>query len=256
MTNYGNNRLPWSGLVASVMAIGALGCVGGLVSPKLAYATEWLGLAGAEVGAQHSRYAYLGALLPLPPSPALGQGWVQRYWADWIEYRFDSNGEVQARSPGFSASLGYQQGGEQGYWGAYVGAGYRNTTLRPDRPDSGVRGSQSSVLLLVETEQRFSPGWRFAGTAQYDTAPRGYWTRVKLLHVAASGHYWHGPELILQGALKGDPDYRAMKIGYVLDEWRLGRNVSVNFKVGAIKTKGLATNGYAGVEFVGSFGKK
>lgn len=256
MTNYGDNRSPWSGLLASVMAIGVLGGAGGLMSPNLSYATEWIGLAGAEVGAKHSRYAYLGALIPLPSTPALGQGWVQRYWADWIEYRFESNGEVQARAPGFSASLGYQQGGEQGYWAAYVGAGYRNTTLRPDRPDSGVRGSQSSVLLLAETDQRLSPGWRFVGAAQFDAAPVGYWTRAKLLHVASSGRYWHGPELVLQGALKGDSDYRAMKVGYVLDEWRLGKSVTVNFKVGAIKTKGLATNGYAGIEFVGSFGKK
>ncbi len=248
-----DKRSPWSGLTAFLVITAGLGC-GDMVSPNLAYATEWIGLAGAEVGAKQSRYAYLGAVIPLPSTPALGQGWVQRYWMDWVEYRFESNGEVQARSPGFSASLGYQNAGDQGYWAVYMGAGYRNTTLRPDRPDAGARGSQSTVLVLVETDQQFSPAWRFVGAAQYDAGPEAYWTSVKLLHAAGSGRYWHGPELVFQGALKDDPDYRATKLGYVLAGWRLGNNVTVNFKVGAIKTKRLATNGYAGIEFVGSFG--
>jgi hypothetical protein len=59
-------------------------------------------------------------------------------------------------------------------------------------------------------------------------------------------------EIIFQG----DPDYKAYKLGLVLDELPVSSRVNLNFKLGAVKTKGLETDAYAGIELVGVFGNK
>ena len=68
------------------MAAGFLGMLAGLVTPISASANEWLGLTGVELGANHNTYAFAGAIAPLTSNTVLGQGWVQRYWLDWLEY--------------------------------------------------------------------------------------------------------------------------------------------------------------------------
>ena len=217
------------------------------------HAREWLGLTGLELAEHNNAYAFAGAILPLDPDTALGQGWVQRYWLDWVQYRFDSEGEeVRARAPGFSASLGYQQSDSQGYWAAYAGAGYRNTNLTPDRSTAKVRGGQSSLLFIGEVDRRPVKSWRFTGAVQRVFGPDSYWTRVKFLHDVPNGAFWHGAEIVFQG----DPDYRTVKAGYVLDEWGIGKGIMVNFKLGAAKTKGLRTGAYTGIELVAHFGAK
>lgn len=219
----------------------------------MARAQEWLGLTGLEVAGSHNAYLFAGVVKPLEPEIAPGQAWVQRYWFDWLQYRFDSDGqEVRANAPGASASLGYRRTDAAGYWAVYAGLGYRHTTLTPDRPNAEVRGGQASLQLLTEMDHRFMPNWRFAAAAQYAVGPDSYWTRFKLLHASMSNSWWHGAELIFQG----DPDYHATKIGYVLDEWPLSKQLNANFKLGAIKTKGIDTSAYVGVEFVGRFDAK
>lgn len=225
----------------------------GLTWPKLSNASEWLGLAGAEMAERGSAYAFAGAIVPLGPDAALGQGWVQRYWLDWVEYRFDSEGEqVRARAPGFSASLGYQNSDGAGSWAAYIGAGYRDTDLTPDRPNAKVRDAQSALLLLVETDRRFAETWRFTGAIQYSAGPDSYWSRAKFLNRSSADGPWWGWEIVFQG----DPDYKAYKLGLVLDEVSVTSRMSLNFKLGAIKTKGLETDAYAGIEMVGVFGSQ
>ncbi len=223
-----------------------------VVAPNYSFAREWLGLTGVELAEKHSAYAFAGAITPLAPNDALGQGWVQRYWLDWVQYRFDSDGEeIQARSPGFSASLGYQQSNTKGFWAGYAGAGLRNTTLTPDKSDADVRGRQGSLQLLGELDRRFVQTWRFVGAVQFALGPDSYWTRAKLLH-STSASVWPGVEIIFQG----DPDYHATKVGLVLDGMRVDKGITANFKVGAIKTTGIKAGGYAGIELVGSFGQK
>lgn len=225
----------------------------GLMWPTPSQAREWLGLAGLELAEQSSAYTFAGAVTPLDPDSALGQGWVQRYWLDWVKYRFDSEGEeVRARAPGFSASLGYQRSDNSGFWAAYAGAGYRNTDLTPDRPNAKVRGSQSALLLLGETDRRFAEEWRFAGAVQFSAGPDSYWSRAKFLNKSPGATFWQGIEIVYQG----DPDYKAYKLGSVLDELPVGRRVTANFKLGVVKTKGLKPDAYAGIEFVGFFGNK
>lgn len=225
----------------------------GLAWPGQSQAREWLGLAGTEMAEQGSAYAFAGAIVPLGTDAVLGQGWIQRYWLDWVEYRFDSEGEqVRARAPGFSASIGYQNSDGTGSWAAYAGAGYRDTDLTPDRPNAKVRDAQSSLLLLVETDRRFAEAWRFTGAIQYSAGPDSYWSRVKLLNRTSGAGPWWGWEIVFQG----DPDYKAYKFGLVLDELPVGNRTSVNFKLGVVKTQGLETDAYAGVELVGVFGNK
>lgn len=225
----------------------------GLASPAQSHARQWLGLTGLELAEQSNAYAFAGAVAPLDSNAAIGQGWVQRYWLDWVKYQFDSQGErVQAKAPGFSASLGYQQSDSTGFWAAYAGAGYRKTTLTPDRPNAEVRGSQSSLQLLGELDRRFAQDWRFAGAIQFSAGPDSYWSRAKFLNKSSSAAYWQGIEIVYQG----DPDYKAYKLGLVFDELPVGKDVSANFKVGANKTRGLKAIGYVGIEFVGMFGNK
>lgn len=225
----------------------------GLMWPAQSHAREWLGLTGLELAEQGTAYAFAGAITPLNPDTALGQGWVQRYWFDWVHYRFDSEGEqVRSRAPGFSASLGYQQSDSQGYWAAYAGAGYRNTRLTPDRPTAKVRGSQSAFLFIGEMDRRPVKDWRFTGAMQLAAGPDSYWTRLKILRHVSNGAFWGGAEMVFQG----DPDYRAIKAGFVLDEWGMGKGIAVNFKLGVAKTKGLETDAYSGIELVGHFDAK
>jgi len=238
---------------ATLKFFAGLACLSLLIAPLVkAWGKDWIGLGGMELAEENNNYAYLGAIAPLPGTPGLGQGWVQRYWIDWLQYSFDSGGVVRARSPGFSASLGYQRGDALGYWAAYAGAGYRNTTLDPDRPDASVRGGQASLPLLVEADRKMSPPWRFVGAAQYAFGPDSYWTRVKLLHATASGTFWHGPMLVFQG----DPDYHATKIGYTLDDWHLGKELTCTFKLGVIKQKDIDNRVFAGIELVKVFRAK
>ncbi len=215
-----------------------------------ARADNWIGLTGGEVAGDGNAYAFAGAIKPLGRGSKLGQGWVQRYWLDWAGYRFDVGGEeIRARAPGVSAAVGYQRGIAGGYMAGYVGLGYRDTRLSPDKPQVKARGGQSSFQMLGEIDRRINDQWRFTGAAHLAFGPDSYWTRAKFLFPTASGPYWRGVEIVFQG----DSDYRAVKAGYVLDEWRIGRGVNANFKLGILKTEGLATRAYAGIEFVKTF---
>ena len=249
----GGKRCRWSLVCLPIMAAGVLGMLAGLVTPISASANEWLGLTGVELGANRNIYAFAGAIAPLTSNTGLGQGWVQRYWLDWLEYGYDSEGEeIHAKAPGASALFGYQRSNSEGFWAGYAGAGYRNTTLNPDRPDAEVRGGQYALQLLGELDRRFAQSWRFTGAVQLALGPDSYWTRVKFLQKSSTATFWQGVEVVFQG----DPDYNAAKIGLVLDEWGVGKGVTANFKLGANKTTSLKTGGYAGIEFVGIFGGK
>ena len=238
---------------AATMSIyGVLAMTGQLLPANPAEAKEWLGLTGLEVGENNNAYAFAGALVPVAPDSSLGEGWVARYWLDWVEYRFTLDGnDVKANVPGFSASLGYQQKTTTGFIAAYAGAGIRNTTLSPPTQKADVRGLQTFLPILGELDSRFASDWRFAGAVQYSVGLGSYWSRFKILNKSASASVWKGIEVIFQG----DADYRANKIGFVFDELPVGDRVSANFKLGASKTQGVKRGGYVGIEFIGRFGE-
>jgi len=215
------------------MAAGVLGMLAGLVTPISATANEWLGLTGVELGANRNIYAFAGAIAPLTSDTGLGQGWVQRYWLDWLEYRYDSDGEeISAQAPGVSALLGYQRSNSKGFWAGYAGVGYRNTTLSPDRPDAEVRGPKAAC----NCSERWIAALPKAGACRAGASV--VWAGQLLDARQISAQLFHG--LLLAGGgghFQGDPDYHATKVGLVLDEWGVGKGVTANFKLGANKTR-------------------
>ena len=221
-----------------------------LLFPGTASAAGWLGLAGAEAGENHNAYAYVGAILPLGGQSELGNGWVQRYWLDWVRYRFNSDGtETQARAPGLSASFGRQGSDGDWHWGIYGGAGYRDTRLSPDNPSARMRGSQIYPLLAMDLSRYFAAKWRMDAAASFTFSPASYWSRVRVLHRLEDGVIYHGIELVEQG----DRDYHEYKVGYVIDGLKTSRSGSIGVKIGMDQTSGLAAGAYAGIEYVYAF---
>ncbi len=221
------------------------------LAPGRAFASDWLGLAGAEADENHGAYVYAGAVLPVGKNSVLGNGWVQRYWADWLAYRFQSSGvETLARAPGLSASLG-RQGQAGGWnWGSYGGLGYRDTRLSPDDPLVKVRGSQTYPLLSLELSRLISQAWRFDGITSFTFGPSSYWARVRVLHRFTGKSVYQGMEWVGQG----DRDYHGNKLGYVIDGLPAGNQGSIGFKIGMGKIQGLKAGAYAGIEYARSFG--
>ncbi|MHB8453207.1 MAG: glycosyltransferase family 2 protein [Acidiferrobacterales bacterium] len=225
--------------------------IAGFLLPGRVFAADWLGLAGAETDENHGAYLYAGAVLPVGKNSVLGNGWVQRYWADWLAYRFQSSGvETLARAPGVSASLG-RQGRISGWnWGIYGGLGYRDTRLSPDDPSVKVRGSQTYPLLSLELGRLIGQAWRFDGITSFTIGPSSYWARIRILHRLAGKSVYQGMEWVGQG----DRDYHGNKLGYVIDGLPAGNQGSIGFKIGVGKIQGLKAGAYAGIEYARSFG--
>ena len=116
-----------------------------------------LALAGAEYGGDNGYY-YAGLLAPLPGSD-LGNGFVQRYWVDWLRYEYDNgNRTITAKAPGAAAALGYARSTGQGSFSVYAGPVYRHTELSPDDRNSDVRGAQWGMNLSLQGEHRLDIG--------------------------------------------------------------------------------------------------
>ena len=143
-----------------------------------------LALAGAEYGGDNAYY-YAGLLVPFTGSD-LGNGFVQRYWVDWLRYEYDDgNQTVTAKAPGAAVALGYSRSVEPGSIGVYAGPVYRNTSLSPDDRDSDVRGGQWGMNLSLQGERKLDERWRANGIASYTTGTASYWTRGRPQRMAA-----------------------------------------------------------------------
>lgn len=212
-----------------------------------------LGLGGFEVSRGDNYYAYVGAIAPLRSSDSLGDGWVQRYWLDWLVYRFEADGRsFRARGPGVSASLGYQGMASGWAWAAYAGILYRDTTLRPDKVDASARGGQVGGIVSVEAMRQFESRWRMSGIATGTVEPDGYWTRLRLVCACFDDDIAPGGEVVFQG----DPDYRQVKAGLVVEGLRPGGELSMTIKLGVSKTKSLSAGAYGGIEVSRLFGER
>ena len=147
-----------------------------LVTAVQVLANDKLALAGAEYGGDNAYY-YAGLLAPFPGSN-LGNGFVQRYWVDWLRYEYDNSSQtITAKAPGVAVALGYSRSAASGSISVYAGPVYRNTNLSPDDPESDVRGAQWGVNLSLQAESRFDERWRANGIASYTTGTASYWTR-------------------------------------------------------------------------------
>lgn len=218
----------------------------GLTGAARAEPTE-LWLAGAETSGDAS-FMFLGYVAPVGEGH-LGDGLVQRYWIDWSRYRYDRAGtQIDASAPGVEAALGWQKGYESGWWAAYLGAAYRNTSLSPDDPTSAVRGSMLRPKLQLEGEFNLPAEWRISGIASYIGGQDAWFLRGRLLHGVPGDWRWGG-----EASWQGDPSYRANQQGAVLVLPRTAGGWDFGFKLGSRQVGGVAARAYAGIEAGAAF---
>lgn len=227
-----------AGLLAGVLASGAL-------------ADGRLLLAGTELRPEGERYAYLGAIMPLPGDNALGRGWVQRYWVDAVRYSYEVSNpalygvdrqRIRGSVTGLEAAVGYMfQAGDLGVAG-YAGVRHADTALSPDDPGSRIRGAKLWPKFQLEVNKPLASRWRSENIASYVVGLDGYWLRSRLMHTTHLGHD-AGPELVVVG----DRDFRALKLGMTYGGIRPTPDLSVSFR-GGIHLQTEATGPYVGVD--------
>jgi hypothetical protein len=220
-----------------------------LASP--AASAESLFLTGGEIS-KDGGYAYAAALVPFSGS-TLGNGFVHRYWVEYLTYEYiggAANQVIEAKAPGAEFALGYQKASPTGSVGAFAGAYYKDTELTPDDPTSKVRGSHLRLRLQLEGEHRFQDTWVANGIAAYVLGQEAYWFRARLLR-RVNGPIHAGVE----GVTQGDPDYQGHQVGLVLTGFEPVRRLSLGFKAGVKKIEGRPSNAYFGIELARPFGK-
>jgi hypothetical protein len=210
-----------------------------------ANAQERLVLFGGEV-ADAAYYSYFGTVLPFG-TRAGGRGWFQRYWVDAFGYEYDGGpGRVQADAYGLEAAVGYGGSSERGWWSTSLGLRYTDTSLDPDDPDAGARGSQLGGKFQLEAEGRIAEGWRLGGAASYSNEQNGYWVRGRLMHGAAAARAF-GVETVATGNDEAD----ATAVGLVASfqpgagsKWTIGLKAGYRFQDDADGVYGGVEVGY------------
>lgn len=218
------------------------GLLGAAIAP--AWAQESVVLTGVEAS-RDDYYAYLGTVLPLP-GQRLGQGYVQRYWLDYLGYRYEKLPlqYIDSRVNAIEAALGYQQSSASTWWGAYLGARYANTRLSPNDPDNDDEGLRLRAKLQLEGETEAGAGWRVNGIASHLLGDYNYFMRLRMQ--TQLRNQWHiGPEVIVQG----DSYYSAYKLGAFLGNIQLGTSSALTLRGGISKPESVAASLYLGAEF-------
>jgi len=209
--------------------------------------SERLALAGADYGGENAYY-YVGLLVPFPGSN-LGNGFVQRYWVDWLQYEYESSNQtIKAEALGASVALGYGKAAAKGAWSVYLGPVWRDTSLSPDDRGSDVRGAQWGMSISLQGDRRIGDDWRVNGIASFTTSTDSYWTRGRVTKKLLSG-YAAG----LEAVFHGNDDYSAWQAGAVLLDIRLAPQASMGLKCGARKSSGEDMGAYIGIELARSF---
>ena len=224
----------------------ALACCALLALAAKALADDRLWIVTGEA-ARSDYYFSLGTIIPLPGS-TLGNGWMQRYWADTFTYSYLSGPqEIRADVWGAEAMLGYAAS-RPGLSGAlYLGGRYSNAHLSPDDPSSELNGNQLFGKAQAEGNVSFTQRLRGEGIVSYLFDLDGYWTRARLLYTLDKSMFV-GPELIFQG----DPNYTARKLGVALGGIQVLPKTWITFKAGYRWQSGQNAV-YGGVELVGEY---
>ncbi len=221
--------------------------IGLFSTPTGVLAGEKLFLTGTEVGTGHNYYAFMGIVAPLGDHP-LGNGLVQRYWGDFLGYRYDSSQTIEALAVGVEGMLGYQMSGASTWGGAYAGLRYNNTSLSPDDFGNDTRGQHVWVKGQLEGGMDLAESWKVSGIASYTFGADSFWTRTRLLY-RLNQNLSTGPEAIHMG----DPSYRAWQFGWVVTGFEPLPGFTVGVKAGARITEGADVDGLAGIELVKIF---
>ncbi len=199
-------------------------------------------LTGADYGGDNAYY-YAGLLVPFSGSD-LGNGFVQRYWLDWVSYEYETwNRTIKAQAPGASVAVGYGKTTERGAWRLYLGPVWRDTDLSPDDPDSDIQGTQWGANISLQGNRSITEDWRASGIVSFTTGTESYWTRGRLSRRLASGH-----SAGIEAVFHGNDDYSAWQTGLLLQDFQPAPQTSLGLKFGARKTRGEDIGGYVGIE--------
>ena len=212
-------------------------------------AGEKLLITGAEGGAGDTEnfYTFAGLIMPVF-GEKLGNGLVQRYWVDILGYSYDTNQEIDALGFGLEGALGYQTSSSKGWAGAYLGLRYNNLSTSPDDPGNDNDNEHVWLKTQLEGQWNFAEAWKLTGIASYLFAADSYWMRTQLLHDLNMG-LTTGPEVVFMG----DPNYRALQLGWVVSGFKPTPTTNVGVRVGVRLTEGAGANGLIGVELLKMF---
>jgi hypothetical protein len=216
-----------------------------------ALAQDSLFLSGTEGGNGNESlnyYAFAAVITPFPNNN-LGDGFVQKYWVDFLKYDYVTNNKtINATAIGLEGAMGYQTSGTKGWASVYAGARFSDTRLSPDNPESSVRGNQLRAKIQIEGERNFTADIKFNAITSYIVKSNSYFFRVRGLYRFYDENYT-GPEFIVQG----DPDYRMWQYGWVITNFRPWTKWTIGLKAGVKHIEKAQTGGYMGLEFTKVF---
>jgi len=211
----------------------------GLLNSNFSNAADSLALTGFD-SAKNNGYYYVGFLNAFDGS-RLGNGYVQRFWADYLTYQYyNGTADINAKAPGLAYSLGYQKTTDQYSWGAYLGIQGRRTNLTPDDPGNDSRGNRGAAVVALDGRYKLETYLAAELMGNY-AANTGYWSRARIpIGVTVKT----GPEYSIQG----NPNYQNQKIGWFVSDIDLGSGFKTGGKVGYSKNNGMGGSIYFGLE--------
>ncbi len=217
-------------------------------SPTGALAGEKLFFTGAEGVTGDNYYTFMGMVAPLGDDN-LGNGWVQRYWVDFLGYSYYTNQRIEAQAVGVEGMLGYKKSGPSAWGGLYVGLRYNNTWLEPDDPGNETSGEHIWLKSQLEGGMDLAEKWKLSGIASYTFGADSFWVRTRLLY-RLNQDLSTGPEAIHMG----DPNYRAWQFGWVVTGFEPLPGLKLGVKASARITEGTDdVDGLVGIELVKIF---
>ena len=201
---------------------------------------QWLW--GAEGGSRFG-YGYLGYTAPFLAGGD-ERSYLQRYWVDWVDYRYDSDGrEIRATAPGLEALLGRRlTDGGANELTLYGGLSYRDTSISPSDANVDVKGGRLGVKVQLEGAWA-GKARRLEGIAAYIAGPDSYWVRGRGW-IGDTAAYRYGVEAVSAG----DPDYSAYQFGLLVGHGFSGTQGQWVLKAGFRHSSGVADSGYVGIE--------
>jgi len=229
---------------ATVMAI----WLGLFATPSSVVAGEKLFLTGIEGGKSDNFYTFLGLVAPLGDNN-LGDGWVQKYWLDYLGYTYNTDQRITAKAVGVEAMLGYQTSGPTFWAGVFTGLRYNNTSLEPDDPGNETNGEHIWLKTQFEGGTNLAENWKTTGIASYTFGAKSYWLRTRLKY-SLSKDLFTGPEAVLMG----DPNYQAWQLGWFVTGFEPLPGLKLGVKASARITEGTDdVDGLVGIELVKVF---
>ena len=223
-----------------------------LINNSFALAGDRLFLAGVEGGNgtdSLNHYTFIAVIAPFLNNN-LGNGFVQKYWVDFIGYDYVADNEtIKAIAPAVEGALGYQMSGPKWWSSVYAGIRYSNTHLSPDNPDSSTRGDQTRIKLQVEGERTIASQFKINAICSYILRSDSYYVRWRGSYRIYNNEIYTGPEVVVMG----DPDYRIWQWGWVIAGFKPASKWTVGVKAGIKKIINAHTGVYLGLEFTGLF---